>query len=38
VRAGQTKHIAQVMDKQQARLHLVLVADTVDTYADSLFH
>ena len=33
--AGQTKHISQVMDKQQARFHLVLVGHTVDTYADS---
>jgi hypothetical protein len=36
--AGQSQHVAQVMDQQQARLNLVLVADAVDTYADSLFH
>jgi hypothetical protein len=35
---SQAKHISQVVDQQQARFHFVLVADTVDTYVDSLSH
>jgi hypothetical protein len=36
--AGQTKHVAQVMDQQQTRLDLVLLVHTVNTKVDSFLH
>ena len=38
VRAGQTAHVAQKMDKEQAGFDFVLVGGAVDTDGDESFH